>query len=247
MERLGLNLRLISMKNYDELRYSRHIALPEIGQEGQERLLAASVLVVGAGALGCISAMYLAAAGVGRIGVVDFDKVGLSNLQRQLSYTEADIDLSKAITLAAKLKAINSSVEVEVIDRILTKRNISEYIERYDIVLEGSDNPSTKYLVTDTAKTIGKPCVIGGVRGFVGQLTTQIPEGPYYRDLFPDIPDQCGLIPCSTMGVLGPIPGVIASLQATEVIKLITGAGETLSGRLFQIDTLNMQSIEFRY
>lgn len=235
------------MQNYDELRYSRQIALPEIGREGQERLLAASVLIVGAGALGCISAMYLAAAGVGRIGVADFDKVGLSNLQRQLSYTEADIDLSKAITLAAKLKAINSAVEVEVIDRILTKGNISDYLERYDIIIEGSDNPSTKYLVSDTARTIGKPCVIGGVRGFVGQLTTQLPEGPYYRDLFPDIPEKCGMTLCSTMGVLGPIPGVIASLQVTEVIKLITGAGTPLSGRLWQIDALNMQSIEFRY
>lgn len=247
MEGLGLNLRLTSMQNYDELRYSRQIALPEIGREGQERLLAASVLIVGAGALGCISAMYLAAAGVGHIGVADFDKVGLSNLQRQLSYTEADIDLSKAITLAAKLKAINSSVEVEVIDRILTKGNISEYLEKYDIIIEGSDNPSTKYLVSDTARTIGKPCVIGGVRGFVGQLTTQLPEGPYYQDLFPDIPKKCGMTLCSTMGVLGPIPGVIASLQATEVIKLITGAGKSLSGRLWQIDALNMQSIEFRY
>ena len=235
------------MQNYEELRYARQIALPEIGRKGMERLLGASVLVVGAGALGCISAMYLAAAGVGRIGVADFDKVGLSNLQRQLSYNESDIDRPKADTLASKLKAINSSVEIEVIDKMLTKANITEYVGRYDIVVEGSDNPSTKYLVSDTAMTEGKPCVIGGVRGFIGQITTQLPEGPCYRDIFPDIPVQCGLTPCASLGVLGPVPGVIASLQAAEVIKLITGAGRPLSGRLLQIDTLTMSIAELRF
>ena len=227
-----------------ELRYARQISLPEIGREGVERLLSSSVLIVGAGALGCISAMYLTAAGVGRIGVADFDKVGLSNLQRQLSYNESDIDQPKADTLASKLKAINSSVDVEVINKILTKGNIAEYIGRYDIVVEGSDTPSTKYLVSDTAMTQGKPCVIGGVRGFIGQITTQLPGGPCYRDLFPDIPTQCGLTPCASLGVLGPVPGIVASIQATEVIKLITGAGQPLSGRLLQIDTLTMSISE---
>ena len=232
------------MNNSEELRYSRQIALPEIGREGQQRLLGASVLIVGAGALGCISAMYLAAAGVGRIGVADFDKVGLSNLQRQLSYSEFDIDRPKAAMLASKLRAINSSVDVEVINKMLTKGNITEYVGRYDIVVEGSDNPSTKYLVSDTARAQGKPCVIGGVRGSIGQVTTQLPEGICYRDIFPDIPEQCGLTPCASFGVLGPVPGVIASLQATEVIKLITGAGRLLSGRLLQIDTLTMSITE---
>ena len=227
-----------------ELRYARQISLPEIGREGVDRLLSSSVLVVGAGALGCISAMYLTAAGVGRIGVADFDKVGLSNLQRQLSYNESDIDRPKADTLASKLKAINSSVDVEVINKILTKGNIAEYIGRYDIVVEGSDNPSTKYLVSDTAREQGKPCVIGGVRGFIGQITTQLPGGPCYRDLFPDIPTHCGLTPCASLGVLGPVPGIVASIQATEVIKLITGAGQPLSGRLLQIDTLTMSISE---
>lgn len=235
------------MLDHVELRYAREIVLPEIGRGGVERLLGSSVLVVGAGALGCITAMYLAAAGVGKIGVADFDTVGLSNLQRQLSYTEDDIGRSKAKTLASKLKAINSSVKVDVIDRMLTKGNIAEYVGRYDIVVEGSDNPSTKYLVSDTARSYGKPCVIGGVRGFIGQLTTQLPEGPYYRDIFPDIPEQCGLTPCSALGVLGPVPGVIASLQATEVIKLITGAGQPLRGRLLQIDTLTMSTIELHF
>lgn len=235
------------MNNYEELRYSRQIVLPEIGREGIERLLASSVLIVGSGALGCISAMYLAAAGVGRIGVADFDTIGLSNLQRQLSYTEDDIDKLKADTLAAKLKAINSAVEVEVINKMLTKGNIAEYVGRYDIVVEGSDNPSTKYLVSDAAKALGKACVIGGVRGFIGQLTTQLPDGPFYRDIFPDIADQCGMTPCASMGVLGPVPGVVASLQATEAIKLITGAGTPLSGRLLQIDTLTMSTVELQF
>lgn len=231
------------MQKYDELRYAREISLPEIGREGVERLLGASVLVVGAGALGCVASMYLAAAGVGKIGVADFDKVSLSNLQRQLSYTEADLDHHKSDALALKLKAINSSVEVETIDRLLMKENITEYAKRYDIIVEGSDNPATKYLVSDSARLFGKPCVIGGVHGFIGQLTTQLPEGPYYRDIFPDITEQCGLTPCASMGVLGPVPGIVASLQAAEVIKLITGAGQPLIGRLLQIDTLTMQTL----
>lgn len=204
-------------------------------------------MVVGAGALGCIAAMYLAAAGVGRIAVADFDTVGISNLQRQLSYTEADLGKPKAATLAGKLRAINSTIEVEIIPAMLTRANIRSYMERYDVAVEGSDNPATKYLVADTARELGLPCVIGGVRGFVGQVTTQLAEGPSYRDLFPDIPDPCGLTPCSTLGVLGPVPGVVASLQATEVIKLITGAGLPLTGRLLQIDTLTMTSVTLPY
>ena len=235
------------MHNFEETRYAREMSLPEIGREGVERLLGASVLIVGCGALGSVAAMYLAAAGVGRIGVADFDTVGLSNLQRQLSYTEDDLGKPKAETLAAKLKAINSTIKVESIGMMMTKSNLPRYMEEYDVVVEGSDNPSTKYLVSDTARTLGKPCVIGGVRGFVGQITTQLPDGPYYRDIFPDIPERCGLTPCSAMGVLGPVPGIIASLQATEAIKLITGVGKPLSGRLLQIDTLTMSSFELRY
>lgn len=237
----------MALDNQQRLRHSRTISLPEIGEEGVERLLGASVMVVGAGALGCISAMYLAAAGVGRIAVADFDTVGISNLQRQLSYTEADLGKPKAATLAEKLHAINSAVEVEVIPAMLTRSNISSYMERYDVVVEGSDNPATKYLVADTARELRRPCVIGGVRGFVGQVTTQLADGPRYRDLFPDIPDPCGLTPCSALGVLGPVPGIVASLQATEVIKLITGVGRPLTGRLLQIDTLNMTTITLPY
>lgn len=224
-------------------RYAREISLPEIGREGVERLLDASVLIIGAGALGTVAAMYLAAAGVGHIGIADFDIIGLSNLQRQLSFTEEDLGRPKALTLGSKIKAINSDTAVEIINKIMTGCNLAEYLTRYDIVVECSDNPATKYLVTDTARRFVKPCIIGSVKGFIGQITTQIPEGPSYRDIFPDIPKQCDLTLCAPIGVLGPVPGIIASLQATEVIKIITGSGRLLSGRLLQIDTLSMTSV----
>ena len=228
------------LTNEQLIRHSRTIALPEIGAEGIARLTEASVLVVGAGALGCIAAMYLAAAGVGRIGIIDFDTVGLSNLQRQLAYTEADLGVPKVQALEAKLRAINPDTCVESHNAILTRTNASELLSRYDLSIEGSDNPATKYLVSDTARTLRRPCIIGGVRGFTGQLTTQLAEGPAYRDIFPDLPETCGLTPCSTAGVLGPVPGLVASLQATEAIKLLTGTGRPLAGRLLQIDTLTM-------
>ncbi len=231
------------LNNEQLIRHSRTIALPEIGTEGVERLIKASVLVVGAGALGCIAAMYLAAAGVGRIGIVDFDTVGLSNLQRQLAYTEADLELPKTEALEAKLRAINPDTCIEVYNTMLTRENAAEMLSHYDVIIEGSDNPATKYLVSDTARALECPCIIGGVRGFTGQITTQLAEGPTYRYVFPELPETCGFTPCSTAGVLGPVPGVIASLQATEAIKVLTGIGCPLAGRLLQIDTLTMTPV----
>lgn len=228
------------LTNEQKIRHSRTIVLPEIGTEGVIRLMNASALIVGAGALGCITAMYLAAAGVGRIGIVDFDTVGLSNLQRQLAYTEADLGMSKVKALETKLYAVNPDVRIEAYNTALTHSNASELLGRYDISIEGSDNPATKYLVSDTARTLRRPCIIGGVRGFTGQITTQLAAGPTYRDIFPDLPEACGVLPCSAFGVLGPVPGLVASLQATEAIKLLTGAGRPLAGRLLQINTLTM-------
>ncbi|MDE6668611.1 MAG: HesA/MoeB/ThiF family protein [Muribaculaceae bacterium] len=233
-----------NLTNEQLIRHSRTIALPEIGTEGVMRLMNASVLIVGAGALGCITAMYLAAAGIGRIGIVDFDTVGLSNLQRQLAYTEDDLGRPKVQALETKLRAVNPDVRIESYNTVLTHANASELLSRYDIIIEGSDNPATKYLVSDTAYTLQRPCIIGGVRGFVGQITTQLPDGPTYRDFFPDLPEACGLTPCSATGVLGPVPGLIASLQATEAIKLLTDTGHPLTGRLLQIDTLTMRLSE---
>ncbi|MDE5877494.1 MAG: HesA/MoeB/ThiF family protein [Muribaculaceae bacterium] len=230
-----------NLTNEQMIRHARTIALPEIGTEGVNRLMKASVIIVGAGALGCITAMYLAAAGIGCIGIIDFDTVGLSNLQRQLAYTETDLGLPKVQVLEIKLHAINPDVRIKAYNAMLTQANAPELLSSYDIIIEGSDNPATKYLVSDTAAALHRPCVIGGVRGFIGQITTQLPDGPTYRDFFPEPPETCGLTPCSTTGVLGPVPGLIASLQATEAIKLLTGIGCPLSGRLLQIDTLTMK------
>lgn len=218
------------------VRYSRTIMLEEIGTEGQRRLLDGSVFIVGAGALGSICAMYLAASGIGRIGIIDFDTVGLSNLQRQLSYTESDLGQPKTDVLKRRLHEINSGITVEAYNRMLTCENAAELFAGYDVVVEGSDNPSTKYLVTDTAHRLGKPCVAGGVREFVGQVMTFPPYcATTYRDLFPDAPCESGFTPCSAGGVLGPLPGVVASMQAAEVIKLLTGINTGI-GHLLQID-----------
>lgn len=229
------------------VRYSRTLMLPAIGEEGQERLLGSSVLIAGAGALGSICAMYLAASGVGRIGIADFDTIGLSNLQRQLSYTMDDLGKYKVDVLARRLREINPEVRVDEHRLMLSAGNIREIAGGYDVIVEGSDNPSTKYLVTDTATALGLPCVLGGVREFVGQVMT-FPGGTSgYRDLFPDAPCEGGFTPCSVGGVLGPLPGVIASMQAAEVIKLLTGNGLPGLGTMLQVDmlTLAVSKMEF--
>ncbi|MBD5267365.1 MAG: HesA/MoeB/ThiF family protein [Bacteroides sp.] len=229
------------------IRYSRTIMLPQVGEAGQLRLLAGSVMIVGAGALGSICAMYLAASGVGRIGIVDFDIVGLSNLQRQLSYTENDLGQSKVDVLGRRISGINSGIKVETHDEMLTSGNAVKLLEGYDIIVEGSDNPATKYLVTDTARSLEKPCVVGGVREFTGQVMTFTGSGTGYRDLFPDAPCGSGVTPCSLGGVLGPLPGIIASLQASQVIKLLCGTGASCKGEFFQIDVETMQSMKFEF
>lgn len=227
------------------IRYSRSIMLPPIGESGQLKLLAGSVMIVGAGALGSICAMYLAASGVGRIGIVDFDVVGLSNLQRQLSYTESDLGQFKVEVLGRRVSAINSGVKVEIHNEMLTSGNAVALFRDYDIIVEGSDNPATKHLVTDVAAELGKPCVLGGVREFTGQVITFTGSGGRFRDLFPDSQCDSGFAPCSVGGVLGPLPGVIASLQAAQVIKLLCGVGDSLKNEIFQIDLMTMQSVRF--
>lgn len=221
-------------------RYSRNIFLPEIGKEGQIKLLNASVLIVGTGALGSVVSMYLAAAGVGRIGLCDFDTIDISNLQRQLSFTEGDVGKKKVEVTADKLRAINSDICVNVYDGMLRKERAKELFDEYDIIVEGSDNPNTKYMVTDIAQTLKKPCVLGGVAQFSGQVMTILPGGTTYRDLFPDAAGDGEFMPCSIGGVLGPVPGIVGSIQATEVIKLITAAGNPLASQILTIDALNM-------
>jgi molybdopterin/thiamine biosynthesis adenylyltransferase len=214
--------------------------LEGIGTEGQERLLASSVLIVGAGALGSVVAMYLAASGVGHIGIADFDTIDISNLQRQLSFTEADLGQPKAQVAAAKLRAVNSDVRVTVYEKLLRRSDLDELLSQYDLVMEGSDNPDTKYMVTDACVGHSKPYVIGGVAQYSGQLMSYRPGARSYSDVFPRGGEQSGFLPCSMGGVLGPLPGAVGSLMSAEAIKLLTGVGSPLVNRLLVIDALTM-------
>lgn len=225
-------------------RYSRNLLLPEIGESGQRALLRSSVLVVGAGALGSIVSMYLACSGVGRLGICDFDTVDLSNLQRQLGFTVDDIGRSKVEATSRRLAAINPEITIESHEGLLRPDKARELFARYDVIVEGSDNPATKYMVTDIAAETAKPCVLGGVSGFSGQVMTFHPGGKTYRDIFPDAAPEGGYTPCSLGGVLGPLPGIVGSIQAAEVIKIITGAGQTLDRRMLLVDALNMTFTE---
>ncbi|MDE5573720.1 MAG: HesA/MoeB/ThiF family protein [Muribaculaceae bacterium] len=236
----------ISLSGDNRRRYSRNLLLPEIGQSGQIMLMQSSVLIVGAGALGSIVAMYLAGSGVGHIGICDFDTIDISNLQRQLGFTIDDIGKSKVNVLSRRLSSINSEIIVEPHEGLLRAEKAPEIFKNYDVIVEGSDNPSTKYMVTDIANECGKPCVLGGVSGFDGQVMTLLPGKSQYRDIFPDATPADGYTPCNLGGVLGPLPGIIGSIQATEVIKIITKAGETLDRRMLLVNALNMTFTEIK-
>jgi adenylyltransferase/sulfurtransferase len=222
-------------------RYRRHFSLAGFGPAGQERLKAASVLVVGAGGLGCPALLYLAAAGVGRIVVVDDDRVEASNLQRQTLFAEADIGEPKAAAAARRLAALNSLIRVEGRPVRFSRGNAIELVSACDVVVDGSDNFATRYLVNDACVLAGKPFVFGAVQGFEGQLSVfNWRNGPTYRCLFPE-PPAPGTVPnCAEAGVLGVLPGLIGTAQACEAIKLLTGIGEPLSGRLLLWDALAM-------
>lgn len=226
----------------DELqRYSRHLTLPEFGQEGQEKLKASSVLLVGAGGLGSPAAMYLAAAGVGRIGLVDFDRVEASNLQRQVLYGTSDVDRPKLEAATERLEDINPHVDVEAHELRLTSDNALDIIDEYDVVADGTDNFPTRYLVNDACVMTGTPNVYASIFRFEGQVSVfATDDGPCYRCLYEEPPPP-GLVPsCAEGGVLGVLPGFIGSLQATEVIKLLAGIGEPLVGRLLMANALEM-------
>lgn len=224
-------------------RYARHIVLPEVGGTGQGALLRAKVLVVGAGGLGSPLLLYLAAAGVGTIGVVDDDAVDLSNLQRQVIHDESTLGVPKVESAAARIRAINPDVVVETHKARLTRDNALDLIGRYDIVADGSDNFATRFLLNDACFFAGKPLVSAAILRFDGQIATfkahlGAPH-PCYRCVFPEPPPR-GLVPsCSEGGVLGALAGLVGSLQATEVMKEILGIGESLSGSLLLMDTLN--------
>jgi molybdopterin/thiamine biosynthesis adenylyltransferase/rhodanese-related sulfurtransferase len=223
-------------------RYSRHLILPDVGVEGQKRLKAARVLLVGAGGLGSPLALYLSAAGVGTLGIVDFDKVDVTNLQRQVVHGTADVGRSKIDSAAERIYDINPYVNVERFETRLTSDNALEIIREFDIVVDGTDNFATRYLVNDACVILGKPNVYGSIFRFEGQASVlATPEGPCYRCLFREPPPP-GLVPsCAEGGVLGVLPGLVGTIQATEAIKLILGIGEPLIGRLLLVDALTAQ------
>src|SRR5215471_7077476 len=221
----------------DLARYSRHLALREIGVAGQEKLKAAKVLVIGAGGLGSPSILYLAAAGVGTIGIVDFDKVDVSNLQRQILFASASVGAPKAEVAKARLLELNPDLKIHAHQVELRAANVLEIFSNYDIVLDGTDRFATRYLTNDACVLQRKPLVSAAIHRFEGQAMTYVPDrGPCYRCLFPEPPTD-GLVPnCAEAGVLGVLPGVLGTIQATEAIKLITGIGELLVGRLLTYD-----------
>jgi molybdopterin/thiamine biosynthesis adenylyltransferase/rhodanese-related sulfurtransferase len=220
-------------------RYDRHIRLPEIGLEGQQKLKAAHVLVVGCGGLGCPVLQYLAAAGVGTLGLLDFDTVDETNLQRQVLYATADVGRLKAEVAAEKLRAQNPFISVQPHLARITAASARTLLTDYDIVVDCSDNFVTRYLLNDACVLLGKPLVFGAIFKFEGQVTVfNYQGGPTYRCLFPEPPDESPN--CSEIGVLGVLPGMVGTFQANEVIKLITGVGEVLSGRLLLLDALNL-------
>jgi len=230
------------LDNEEIARYSRHLILPEVGMEGQQRLKAASVLCIGAGGLGSPLALYLAAAGVGRLGIVDFDVVELSNLQRQVLHGTSQVGKSKLESARQRLFDLNPHVQVETYNEALTSENALRLLADYDVVVDGTDNFPTRYLVNDACVLLGKPNVYGSIFRFEGQASVfGYDGGPCYRCLYEEPPPP-GLIPsCAEGGVLGILPGIIGVIQATETVKIILGKGTSLSGRLLLYDALEME------
>lgn len=228
-------------------RYSRHLLLPEVGLEGQKRLKAARVLLIGTGGLGAPVALYLAAAGVGKLGIVDFDFVDISNLQRQIIHSTKDINRPKVASAKDKIKAINPEIQVETYNTTLSSKNALEIIREYDLVVDGTDNYPTRYLINDACVLLGKPLVYGSIFQFEGQASVfYAGQGPCYRCLYPEPPPP-GLVPsCAEGGVVGVLPGIIGTIQAAEAIKLIVGGSESLIGRLLLFDVWQMKQRELR-
>jgi molybdopterin/thiamine biosynthesis adenylyltransferase/rhodanese-related sulfurtransferase len=228
-------------------RYNRHLLIPEVGEEGQAKLLDAKVLLIGAGGLGSPVALYLAAAGVGTIGLVDFDVVDDSNLQRQIIHTRDRIGMRKTESARIAIEALNSDVRVVQHNEMLSGENAQALFDQYDIIVNGCDNFPTRYLANDVALFARKPLVDGGIFRFEGQVTTILPfASPCYRCRYPAPPPPEEAPSCAEAGVLGVLPGIVGTLQAAEVIKLIVGIGEPLAGRLLHIDALDMRFREFR-
>jgi sulfur-carrier protein adenylyltransferase/sulfurtransferase len=238
---------LPALTNDEIKRYSRHLIMPEVGVDGQRRLKAARVLCIGAGGLGSPAALYLAAAGVGRLGLVDFDVVDFSNLQRQVLHGTPDVGRPKLQSARDRLSAINPEIQIDTFETSLTSKNALDLFRDFDVILDGTDNFPTRYLVNDACVILGKPNAYGSIFRFEGQASVfAFPGGPCYRCLYPEPPPP-GLVPsCAEGGVLGVLPGVIGTIQATETIKLILGTGQPLVGRLLLYDAFNMRFRELK-
>nr|WP_162661585.1 molybdopterin-synthase adenylyltransferase MoeB [Tuwongella immobilis] len=237
----------MTLSNHEVARYSRHLIMPEVGMDGQKRLKASSILLIGAGGLGAPLAMYLAAAGIGRIGIVDFDVVDYSNLQRQVIHGTADVGKRKLDSAKESMQAINPEVQVDTYPVRLDRTNALEIFKPYDLVIDGTDNFATRYLVNDACVLLKKPNVYGSIFRFDGQASVFYPfQGPCYRCLYPQPPEPGEVPSCAEGGVLGILPGVIGVIQATEAVKLILGKGEPLIGRLLHYDALGMKFREFK-
>jgi adenylyltransferase/sulfurtransferase len=237
----------IELSNHEVARYSRHLIMPEVGMTGQLKLKAASVLCIGAGGLGSPVAMYLAAAGVGRIGIVDFDVVDYSNLQRQIIHGTPDVGRPKLDSARDTLNGINPEIAVQTHDAALSSENALDLLAGYDVIVDGTDNFPTRYLVNDACVILGKPNVYGSIFRFEGQISVfATTDGPCYRCLYPEPPPP-GLVPsCAEGGVLGILPGVVGTIQATEAVKLIIGVGEPLINRFMIYDALKMRFRELK-
>jgi molybdopterin/thiamine biosynthesis adenylyltransferase/rhodanese-related sulfurtransferase len=237
----------VTLSKEEVLRYSRHLIMPEVGMEGQLKLKAAKVLCIGTGGLGAPLGLYLAAAGVGRLGLVDFDSVDLTNLQRQILFSTTDVGRPKIEAAADRLRTMNPDIQIDAFETQLTSANALDIMKDYDIIVDGTDNFPTRYLVNDACVLLGKPNVYGSIFRFEGQATVfGYPGGPCYRCLYPEPPPP-GLVPsCAEGGVLGVLPGIVGSIQAAETLKLIIGKGEPLVGRLLLFDALAMRFRELK-
>jgi molybdopterin/thiamine biosynthesis adenylyltransferase/rhodanese-related sulfurtransferase len=244
---LGPRATDVNLSPNEYARYSRHLILPEVGLDGQKRLKASSVLLIGAGGLGSPLALYLAAAGVGRIGLIDFDLVDFSNLQRQVLHGTPDVGRPKLHSARDRIQAINPEVRVDLYEARLTSTNALKTFEPYDIIIDGTDNFPTRYLTNDACVLLKKPNVYGSIYRFDGQASVFFPpHGPCYRCLYPEPPPPGEVPSCAEGGVLGILPGVVGMIQATEAVKLILGTGAPLIGRLLHYDALGMTFREFR-
>jgi molybdopterin/thiamine biosynthesis adenylyltransferase/rhodanese-related sulfurtransferase len=237
----------VTLSKEEIQRYSRHLIMPEVGMDGQLKLKAARVLCIGTGGLGAPLGQYLAAAGVGRIGLVDFDKVDLTNLQRQILFSTKDVGRPKIEAAAERLRGLNPDIQIDTFETMLTSANALDILKDYEVIVDGTDNFATRYLVNDACVLLGKPNVYGSIFRFEGQASVfGYPGGPCYRCLYPEPPPP-GLVPsCAEGGVLGVLPGIVGSIQAAETLKLIIGKGEPLVGRLLLFDALSMRFRELK-